>query len=68
MSAYNELATRPGRGEVFLGRRFEVFTERHIDRIHKLCQLPEGQRFAMRVVARTSLSTGSGYPTTPSSV
>lgn len=32
-------------------RRFQVFTERHLDKIPQIQRLPEAQRFEMRVVA-----------------
>ncbi|MEA3278391.1 MAG: lysine 2,3-aminomutase [Pseudomonadota bacterium] len=51
MSSSTKLARKPDCGRVFLPRRFEVFTDRQIDKIAPLRQLPEEERFAMKVVA-----------------
>ena len=51
MSRFTKLARKPDRDRVFLPRRFEVFTDRQIDKIARLRQLPEDERFAIKVVA-----------------
>jgi len=45
------LARQTVRRQAFLPRRFQVFTERHIENIPHLKKLGSGQRFAMQVVA-----------------
>jgi len=43
--------SREAAGEMFEPARFQVYTERHLDKIRPLQKLPEQQRFEMRVVA-----------------
>ncbi|NEV60923.1 KamA family radical SAM protein [Thiorhodococcus minor] len=51
MLTFNSLEGAAARGQVLHPRRFQVFTERQIDRIDRLKSLSEEQRFAMQVVA-----------------
>ena len=40
-------------------RRFQVYTQRDLDRIEQLQRLPEEERFAMRVVSSVLRISGS---------